>query len=81
MAYLPMGMVEPQGHAAAFDMIKAKYLCDQTATCFGRIVAPSQTHHSTSPGFHRTWLDEVVGEVNPRLVGLPSDVVMRSLLF
>ena len=83
VAYLPMGMVEPHGHAAAFglDLIKAEYLCDEAAVRFGGIVAPAQTYHIHETGFHGTWLEEVVGEVNPRLGGLPPDVVMRSLLF
>jgi creatinine amidohydrolase len=83
VAYLPMGMVEPHGHAAAFglDLIKAEYLCDEAAERFGGIVAPSQTYHIHETGFHGTWLSEVVGDVNPRLGGLPPDVVMRSLLF
>ena len=83
VAYLPMGMVEPHGHAAAFglDLIKAEYLCDQAARRFGGIVAPAQTYHIHETGFHGTWLEEVVGDVNPRLGGLPPDVVMRSLLF
>ena len=45
LAYLPMGMCEPHGHAAAFglDMIKAEYICAAAAERFGGIVAPSQT--------------------------------------
>jgi creatinine amidohydrolase len=83
LAYLPMGMVEPHGHAVAFglDQIKAEYLCDVAAARFGGIVAPPQTYHIHETGFHGTWLDEVVGDVNPRLGGMPPDVVMRSLLF
>ena len=83
VAYLPMGMVEPHGHAAAFglDLIKAEYLCDEAAARFGGIVALPQTYHIHETGFHGTWLEEVVGEVNPRLGGLPPDVVMRTLLF
>ena len=50
VAYLPMGMVEPHGHAAAFglDQIKAEYLCDEAAARFGGIVAPPQTYHTVS---------------------------------
>jgi creatinine amidohydrolase len=83
LAYLPMGMVEPHGHAVAFglDQIKAEHLCDEAAARFGGIVAPPQTYHIHETGFHGTWLDEVVGNVNPRLGGMPPDVVMRSLLF
>ena len=78
-----MGMFEPHGHADAFglDLIKAEYTCDEAAARFGGIVAPSQTYHIHETGFHGTWLKEVVGEVNPRLGGLPPDVVTRSLLF
>src|SRR4051794_31665275 len=83
VAYMPMGMVEPHGHGAAFglDLIKAEYLCERAAARFRGIVAPSQTYHIHETGFHGTWLEEVVGDVNPRLGGLPPDVVMRSLLF
>jgi methylglyoxal reductase len=83
VAYLPMGMCEPHGHGAAFglDMIKADYICDQAAHRFGGIVVPSQGYHIHETGFHGTWLEEVVGDVNPRLGALPPDVVMRSLLF
>lgn len=83
VAYLPMGMVEPHGHAAVFglDQIKADWLCEEAARRFGGIVAPAQTYAIHETGFHRTWLDEVVGEVNPRLADLPPDVVMRTLLF
>jgi creatinine amidohydrolase len=83
LAYLPMGMCEPHGHAAAFglDMIKADYICDHAAARFGGIVAPSQGYHIHETGFHAPWLEDVVGEVNPRMAALPPDVVMRSLLF
>ena len=83
LAYLPMGMCEPHGHAAAFglDMIKAEYICAAAAERFGGIVAPSQTYHIHETGFHGTWLEEVVGAVNPRLGALPPDVVMRTLLY
>ena len=83
VAYLPMGMVEPHGHAAVFglDQIKADWLCEEAARRFGGIVAPPQTYAIHETGFHKTWLNEVVGEVNPRLADLPPDVVMRTLLF
>jgi creatinine amidohydrolase/Fe(II)-dependent formamide hydrolase-like protein len=32
-------------------------------------------------GYHAPWLDEVVGEINPRMAALQPDVVLRSLLF
>src|SRR4051812_30826477 len=74
VAYLPMGMVEPHGHAAAFglDMIKAEYLCDEAAARFGGIVAPSQAYHihetaSTEPGCTRSWVRSTRGSPACRL--------------
>jgi creatinine amidohydrolase len=83
LVYLPMGMCEPHGHTAAFglDLLKAEYICDHAAARFGGIVAPSQGYHIHETGYHAPWLDEVVGDVNPRMAALPPDVVMRSLLF
>ena len=83
LVYLPMGMCEPHGHAAAFglDLLKAEDICDAAAAQFGGIVAPSQGYHIHEVGYHAPWLDEVVGTVNPRMAALPPDVVLRSLLF
>ena len=83
LVYLPMGMCEPHGHAAAFglDLLKADFICDAAAERFGGIVAPSQGYHIHEVGYHAPWLDEVVGTVNPRMAALPPDVIMRSLLF
>jgi creatinine amidohydrolase len=83
LVYLPMGMCEPHGHGAAFglDLLKAEYICEQAATRFGGIVAPSQGYHIHETGYHAPWLDEVIGSVNPRMAALPPDVVLRTLLF
>ena len=83
LVYLPMGLCEPHGHVAAFglDTHKAVYLCEEAARRFGGIVAPTQTYHVHETGYHRPWLDEVMGEVNPRLASLPPDVVLRLLVF
>jgi creatinine amidohydrolase len=83
LVYLPMGMCEPHGHAAAFglDLLKAEDICDQAAERFGGIVAPSQGYHIHEVGYHAPWLDEVIGTTNPRMAALPPDVVLRSLLF
>jgi creatinine amidohydrolase len=83
LVYLPMGLCEPHGHAAAFglDLLKADYICDRAAARFGGIVAPSQAYHIHEIGTHGPWLEEVVGTANPRLAALPPDVVMRALPF
>jgi creatinine amidohydrolase len=83
LVYLPMGLAEPHGHVAAFglDTHKAVYLCEEAARRFGGIVAPTQTYHVHETGYHRPWLEEVMGDVNPRLASLPPDVVLRLLVF
>lgn len=83
-AYLPMGLCEPHGHAAAFglDTIKAEWLCEQSARRHGGIVAPTQAWQIHETGYHRPWLAEVIDEaVNPRLGSVPPDVLLRMLLF
>lgn len=83
LVYLPMGLCEPHGHVAAFglDTHKAVYLCEESARRFGGIVAPTQTYHIHETGYHRPWLEEVMGDVNPRMASLPPDVVLRLLVF
>jgi creatinine amidohydrolase len=83
VAYLPMGLCEPHGHAAAIglDLLKADYICDQAAARFGGVVAPSQGYHIHETGYHAPFLRETVGAANPRLAALPPDVILRTLLF
>ena len=83
VAYLPMGLCEPHGHAAAIglDLLKADYICDQAAARFGGIVAPSQGYHIHETGYHAPFLRETVGAANPRLAALPPDIILRTLLF
>jgi creatinine amidohydrolase len=83
VVYLPMGLCEPHGHAAAMglDTLKADYICEQAATRFGGIVAPTQGYHIHETGYHAPFLQETVGATNPRLAALPPDVVLRTLLF
>lgn len=83
LVYLPMGLCEPHGHVAAFglDTHKAVYLCEETARRHGGIVAPTQTYHIHETGYHRPWLKEVMGDVNPRLGSLPPDLVLRLLVY
>jgi hypothetical protein len=43
------------------------------AARYGGIVAPSQGYHIHESRPHAPWLEEVVGDVNPRLAALPPD--------
>ena len=83
LVYLPLGLCEPHGHAAAFglDTFKAVWLCEQAARRFGGIVAPTQGYHIHETGYHRPWLAEVIGKANPHLGSVPPDVLLRMLLF
>jgi creatinine amidohydrolase len=83
VVYLPIGLCEPHGHIAPFglDTLKADYYCDEAARRFGGIVAPTQGYHIHECGFHRPWLEEVVGETNPRLGGMPPEVVCYHFLY
>lgn len=81
--FLPMGLAEPHGHAAAFglDTFKAEWLCEQAARRFGGVVAPTQSYHVHETGYHRPWLVEVMEGANPRLGSLPPDLVLRTLAY
>ena len=83
LVYLPLGLCEPHGHAAAFglDTLKAEWLCEEAARRFGGIVAPTQGYQIHETGYHRPWLAKVVGDVNPHLGSVPPDVLLRMLLF
>ncbi|CAN7603234.1 creatininase family protein [Rhizobium sp. LjRoot98] len=83
VVYLPMGLCEPHGHIAPFglDTIKADWLCDQAARRFGGIVAPTMAYHTHETGYHKPWLREVMGGVNPRLAALPPHLVLETLLY
>jgi len=83
VVFLPFGLCEPHGHVAAFglDTMKADYYCEQAAERFGGIVAPTQAYHIHECGFHLPWLEEVVGDGNPRLAGMPPEVVARHFLY
>ncbi len=84
LVYLPFGLCEPHGHIAPFglDTLKADYYCEQAAQRFGGIVAPTQGYHIHECGFHKPWLDEVVGpEQNPYLAAMPPYVVCYHFLY
>lgn len=83
IVYLPMGLCEPHGMAAAFglDTLKAEFICQQAAHRFGGIVAPTQAYHIHECGYHAPFLEEAVGSDNPRLGSLPPELVLRTLLY
>lgn len=83
LVFLPMGLCEPHGQGVAFglDTIKADYLCDEAARRFGGIVAPSMGYHIHESGIALNWLEEVVGDVNPLLGGLPPEVILQTFLY
>jgi creatinine amidohydrolase len=83
LVYLPLGLCEPHGHVAAFglDTHKADFLCEEAARRFGGVVAPTQGYQIHETGYHRPWLAEVLGDVNPRLGSIPPDVLLRLLVF
>jgi creatinine amidohydrolase len=83
VVYLPLGLCEPHGHAAAFglDTFKAVWLCEQAAQRFGGIVAPTQGYQIHETGYHRPWLADVIGDVNPHLASIPPHVLLQMLLF
>lgn len=81
--YVPLGLCEPHGQVAAFglDTIKADYLCEEAALRFGGIVAPTIGYHIHETGIALDWLEEVVGSENPRMAGLPPEVVLQTFLY
>lgn len=83
IVYLPIGICEPHGHIAPFglDTLKAVYLCEEAAKRFGGIVAPTLGYQIHEVGYHAQWLEEVVGEVNPYMTGMPPDVILRFFLY
>jgi creatinine amidohydrolase len=83
VAYLPIGLCEPHGHIAAFglDTHKAVHLCEEAARRFGGVVAPTMGYHVHETGYHAPWLEEVMGEANPRLVALPPHIVYEAFLY
>lgn len=83
VVYLPIGLCEPHGHIAALglDTLKADYYCEEAATRFGGIVAPTQGYHIHECGFHKPWLDEVVGDTNPLMAGMPPQVICYHFLY
>lgn len=83
LVYIPFGLCEPHGHIAPFglDTLKADYYCDQAAQRFGGVVAPTQGYHIHETGFHKPWLDEVVGDEQAYLGGMPAEPVCYHFLY
>lgn len=83
IVYLPVGLVEPHGHIAAFglDTIKAEFICEAAARKVGGIVAPTQGYHIHETGYHAPWLEEVLGESNPYMASVPPDILLHLFLF
>lgn len=83
VVYLPMGLCEPHGHGAVLglDTLKAEGLCAAAARRFGGVVAPSLGYHIHETGYHARWLEEVVGEVNPRMTAVPPHVLLHFFLY
>lgn len=83
IVYLPLGICEPHGQFSAFglDTMKAEWLCDQAASGVGGIVAPTQAYHIHETGYHAPWLEEVVGEENPRMTSMPPHAVLHFFLY
>lgn len=83
LVYIPYGLCEPHGHIAPFglDTLKADYYCDQAAQRFGGVVAPTQGYHIHETGFHQPWLDEVVGNEQAYLGGMPPEPVCYHFLY
>ena len=80
LVYLPLGLCEPHGHAAAFglDTIKAEWLCEEAARRSAGSSPRRRAYQIHETGYHRPWLAEVVGEVNPHLGSVPPDVLLRD---
>ena len=83
VVYLPLGICEPHGHAAPFglDTLKADWICTEAARRCGGIVAPTLGYQIHEAGFHAPWLEEVVGEINPRMTAMPPEVMLRFFLY
>jgi len=83
LVFLPIGICEPHGHIAPFglDTLKAEYLCVKSAELYGGIVAPTLGYQIHETGFHARWLQDVVGEVNPHMTAMPTEVILKFFLY
>jgi creatinine amidohydrolase len=83
VVYLPIGLCEPHGQISALgmDLLKVKFVCEQTALQKGGIVAPSVGYHIQESGSSAKWLEEQVGETNACMTSIPPYVFFKSLLY
>jgi len=83
VVYLPLGLCEPHGHIAALglDTLKAEWLCEEAAKCWGGIVAPTQGYQIHETGFHAPWLAEVVGNTTPFMTSMPAAPLLYFFLY
>ncbi|MEJ7779799.1 MAG: creatininase family protein [Daejeonella sp.] len=83
VVYLPMGICEPHGHIAVLglDTLKAEYLCEEAASRWGGIVAPSQGYQIHETGYHAPWLTEVAGNVNTYMTSMPPAPMLYFFLY
>ncbi len=83
VVYLPLGICEPHGQISAFglDTLKAEWLCVEAAKRVGGIVAPSLGYHIHESGYHARWLEEVVGEEQAHMTGMPPHVLLHFFLY
>ncbi|MEW9698640.1 creatininase family protein [Paenibacillus sp. SI8] len=83
VVYLPIGLCEPHGQISVYglDLIKAEYLCEKAALCYGGVVAPSLGYTIHETGFHAGWLEEVVGDENPRMTSIPPHVLLYFFIY
>jgi creatinine amidohydrolase len=83
IVYLPLGLCEPHGHGAVLglDTLKAEGLCVGAARRFGGVVAPSLGYHIHETGYHARWLEEAVGDVNPRMTAVPPHALLYFFLY
>jgi creatinine amidohydrolase len=83
VVYLPIGLCEPHGQISALgmDLIRSRFICEQTALRTGGIVAPSVGYHVHESGNSARWLEQKVGETNACMTSIPAYVFFKYLLY
>jgi len=83
LVYLPLGLCEPHGEICAYglDTIKAEWLCVEAARRDGGVVAPTLGYQIHESGYHARWLEDEVGQNNPRMTGMPPEVLLKFFLY
>lgn len=83
VVYAPLGLCEPHGQVAAYglDLIKAEYLCEESARRYGGVVAPPLGYQMHETGGHALWLETTIGAENPRMTSMPPHVLLYFFLY